>query len=99
MAGAMWPPHKDTVCNGIDLRTFPISSSNCLNIAWLKFAYLHSPQKEKFFNIFFYNLSGNKLLREQIEKNESEENIRLSWQKDLDSFKKIRSKYLIYSEQ
>ncbi|MBQ2077100.1 MAG: DUF1343 domain-containing protein, partial [Bacteroidales bacterium] len=35
--------------------------------------------------------------RKQIENGVSEEEIRSSWSKDLERFKEIRSKYLIYS--
>ena len=61
--------------------------------------YRRVPQ-DKFFqkNNFFEKLTGNKELRKQIEAGMSEEEIRATWQPALDEFKKIREKYLIYSE-
>jgi uncharacterized protein YbbC (DUF1343 family) len=49
-------------------------------------------------NNFFEKLAGNGELRKQIEQGMSEEEIRATWQPALDDFKKIREKYLIYSE-
>ena len=47
---------------------------------------------------FFEKLSGNGELRKQIEAGMSEEEIRATWQADLDRFKQIRKKYLIYPD-
>ena len=41
-------------------------------------------------------LCGNSLVREQIEAGRSLKEIKMSWQKDLSGFKKLRRKYLIY---
>lgn len=49
-----------------------------------------------FFNSFFDKLSGNTQLKNQIHSGESAEKIVLSWQPDLNRFKRIREKYLIY---
>jgi uncharacterized protein YbbC (DUF1343 family) len=49
-----------------------------------------------FFKKGFNNLAGNQKLQEQITNGISEKDIKLSWQKNLNNFKKIRSKYLIY---
>ena len=47
---------------------------------------------------FFEKLAGNKELRKQLEAGMSETEIRATWQPALNEFKKIREKYLIYSE-
>ena len=44
----------------------------------------------------FNKLAGNNTLQQQIINKKSEKEIRASWQKNLDSFKKIREKYLLY---
>ncbi|MBC7642807.1 MAG: DUF1343 domain-containing protein, partial [Flavobacterium sp.] len=49
-----------------------------------------------FFNSFFTKLVGTKKLQQQIETGLSEVEIRKSWKKGLQEFKKIRAKYLIY---
>jgi uncharacterized protein YbbC (DUF1343 family) len=69
-----------------------------LDLDFLLKAYQWYPDKSKFFNSFFERLAGTKELREQIEKGMTARQIRESWEKDLDSFKKIRAKYLIYTD-
>ena len=49
-------------------------------------------------NHFIDKLAGSDQLRTQIDKGMSEKEIRSSWQPKLQEFKKIRSKYLIYSD-
>ena len=51
-----------------------------------------------FFSPFFDKLAGNSQLKEQIAKGMSEDVIRLSWQKELEAFKKMRKKYLLYKD-
>ena len=68
----------------------------CIN--YLIRAYNLSPQKDKFFNPFFEKLAGTKLLRQQIIEGKSEAEIRASWQPELEKFKKIRKKYLLYED-
>ena len=58
--------------------------------------YKTANKKEDFFNSFFDKLAGTDQLRKQIEKGLSQEEIKLSWQKDIEKFKKIRQKYLLY---
>ena len=45
----------------------------------------------------FHRLAGNKELENQIKNQISESEIKKSWEKDLNDFKKIREKYLIYN--
>ncbi len=42
--------------------------------------------------------SGNDTLQKQISLNQSETKIRKSWEKDLNNYKKIRVKYLLYPD-
>lgn len=69
-----------------------------IKLIWLVKAYDWYPEKEKFFNSFFEKLAGTKELRKQIESGTSIVDIKKSWQKDLDVFKKIRKKYLLYKD-
>ena len=59
-------------------------------------AYKHSSEKEEFFNPFFTKLAGQTKLRVQIENGLDVAEIRKSWQKGLEKFKKIRANYLLY---
>jgi len=61
-------------------------------------AYHHFPEKEHFFNNFFERLTGTSELRRQIIAGYNAVEIRASWQEDLNSFHKIRSKYLLYPD-
>jgi uncharacterized protein YbbC (DUF1343 family) len=60
--------------------------------------YKNSGLKEKFFNPYFRNLAGNDVLKEQIMSGKSEEEIRKTWASDLQKFKEVRKKYLIYPD-
>ncbi|MFW5886235.1 MAG: DUF1343 domain-containing protein, partial [Bacteroidota bacterium] len=69
-----------------------------LSFEYLKDAFINTNHHGKFFNNFFYNLAGNKELKRQVENNMSDSLIKASWQKDLNDFKKIREKYLLYPD-
>ncbi len=69
-----------------------------VRLLWLIRAYSWYPDKKKFFNSFFEKLVGNGELRKQIESGMDEYAIRATWQKDIDAFKKIRKKYLLYED-
>ena len=94
------PPYEDTLCNGIDLtgKGFAVHSNKELDLSILTLMYQRYPDKSKFFNNFFNKLAGNSELQEQIKKNVSPAEIKESWKADLDAFKLIRKKYLLYSE-
>lgn len=47
-------------------------------------------------NNFFDKLAGTTQLREQLNQGMTEEDIRATWTEGLDSFKKVRAKYLLY---
>ena len=55
-----------------------------------------TPKTQKFFGETFTIHAGNTKLQKQIEQGLSEKEIRETWEKDLEDFKKIREKYLIY---
>lgn len=70
-------------------------NTNKINLEWIINAY-NQLKGEKFFNNFFVKLSGTKDLQQQIEQGMTESEIRATWQDDLDDYKKIREKYLMY---
>jgi uncharacterized protein YbbC (DUF1343 family) len=92
--GAKDPLYNGKECFGEDLTAYP--KLNRLELKWLLKAYKNTGDKTKFFNAFFTKLAGTKKLQQQIESGISEEKIRESWKNDLESFKKMRIKYLIY---
>lgn len=92
------PPFENQLCKGIKV-SFEKRPPQ-LNLSWLMTMYSSYPNKEKFFSSpgFFDKLAGNTLLRKQVVSGASEDEIRASWQKDLDSYKAIRKKYLLYPD-
>jgi uncharacterized protein YbbC (DUF1343 family) len=92
--GAKDPLYNGKECFGEDLTKYP--KLNRLELKWLLKAYKNTTDKTKFFNAFFTKLAGTKKLQQQIESGISEEKIRESWKTDLEIFKKMRMKYLIY---
>lgn len=92
--GAKDPVHNGKECFGEDLSSYPKLTR--LELKWLIKAYQNTGDKTKFFNSFFTKLAGTKKLQTQIENGTPESKIRQTWQKDLTSFKKMRTKYLIY---
>ncbi|MBW1617092.1 DUF1343 domain-containing protein [Empedobacter falsenii] len=98
--GATSPKFKDEVCYGEDLSDVPYQSA--INLKWLINAYKNNT-KQPFWTmngkkLWIDQLSGTDELRKQIEAGLSEAEIKATWQKDLEAFKKIRAKYLIYKE-
>ena len=64
---------------------------------WLIETFNESKDKENFFNSFMPKLAGTKKMQQQIEQGLSSEEIKKTWQADIENFKKIRLKYLIYN--
>ncbi len=93
------PKFKNQACYGTGLQGYYktiYEKPNQLSLSWLLGYYHIYPNKDQFFTSFFEKLSGTKELRMQMESGMTEEQIRLSWQKDLQEFKSRREKYLIY---
>ncbi len=80
---------------GLDLRN---STDSVFTLKYLLEMYNHYPQKDEFFNSFFIKLIGDKRVYNAIKEQKSEEEIRKIWQKDLEKFKLVRKKYLIYPD-
>ncbi|MEC3907259.1 DUF1343 domain-containing protein [Tamlana sp. 2201CG12-4] len=93
--GAKHPKYKSMLCYGENLmHDKPL---NRLNLSWLIKAYNNTKNKDEFFNSFFTKLAGTKKLQQQIEAGLSEEEIKASWQDNLNSFREIRKTYLMYN--
>ncbi len=71
------------------------NNTNQIHLQWIIDSYQQLKDK-KFFTNYFRLLSGNDTLQQQIESGLDENQIRASWQKELDAFQKIRQKYLMY---
>lgn len=88
------PPQENKLCYGLDLRQVEIPKK--IDLHYLLEMYKAFPDKEKFFIPFFERLAGNTALRQQIKDGLTEDQIRASWQKDLDAYKEMRKKYMLY---
>ncbi len=97
--GAQSPPFLNKRCQGEDLSKIAVPFQ--FSLKYIILAYQNwIGNKDSFFlkNLFFDKLAGNDKLRKQIIKKLSEEEIRKSWKSDLDKFKRIRKKYLLYED-
>jgi uncharacterized protein YbbC (DUF1343 family) len=99
------PPQEGKMCKGIDLQYFTMDSlrrQDQINLSLLLNAYRDFPDKENFFlpnkNRFFELLAGSNNLRKQIISQVPEAEIRATWAADLELFRVIRKKYLLYEE-
>jgi len=92
--GSSRPKNNGLVCFGEQLSS--VQNFKKIELKYLINSYNNSSNKDQFFNSFFIKLSGTKKLKDQIINNLTEKEIRASWSKGLNNFKKIRSKYLIY---
>ncbi len=97
--GAKYPKHEGKRCNGFDLSgTEPL---NQLKLEWLIQFYNANTayaKDEAFFNSFFTKLAGTEKLQQQIQEGRSEADIKASWKTDLDAYRAVRAKYLIYKD-
>lgn len=92
--GAKHPKHKNTLCYGEDLKATKVDG---MTLKWVISAYKNATDKSKIFNTKnFTTHAGTEVLQQQIEQGLTEAEIKASWQEDLEAYKKIRAKYLIY---
>ena len=91
--GAKYPKHNAKICFGEDLRTK--ETLHQLDLSYLISAYKQNTAKE-FFNDFFTKLAGTKKIQQQIEQGLSVNEIKNSWKEDLQKFRIVREKYLLY---
>ncbi len=95
------PVLKGQECKGVDLRYLRDPGHERparIDLQWLMFAYSHFPDTGEFFNDYFEKLAGNDILRKQIIMGLTEDEIRESWKEDLEKFKTVREKYLLYKD-
>lgn len=110
-AGAKEPKLKDQLCYGWNLyadnKSILKQLNNQVQIKYVLDAYQAFPDKEKFFLVpkagniqfsSFNRLAGGSELMAQLKAGKKEAEIRKSWQPKLDQFKKIRKKYLLYTD-
>ena len=91
--GAKWPPYENKKCFGVSWigqkPEYQFSLTPIIN-AYQKM------ETDSFFNSYFEKLAGNSRLRKQIESGMTEVEIKNTWKKELEAYKKKRAKYLLY---
>jgi uncharacterized protein YbbC (DUF1343 family) len=93
--GSKYPKEEGKTCFGKDLSKH--SKMNEVSLRWVLDAYTNCTDKTKFFNTSgFTKHAGTEDLQRQIEAGLSEAAIKATWQKELEEFKVIREKYLMY---
>jgi len=91
-----YPKHENLTCYGIDFRG--IDYQEGFTLKYLIEFYQKADFKDKFFTDYFYKLVGNRQLMEQIKKGIPEDEIKASWQAELEAYKIVRKKYLLYPD-
>ncbi len=111
--GAREPKLKDQLCYGWNVSGTTEETlkkiDNKIQLTWLINAYKLFPDKSNFFiaakkekleetDYYFNKLAGNAMLMQQVKNGVSENDIRKTWEPQLNNFKKIRKKYLLYAD-
>lgn len=95
------PMYKGDTCWGRDLRQYYPAhpgEKGKLKLTWLIDSWVNSGLDQRFFNDFFDHLAGTRMLRNQIMTGVPEEEIRKGWEPELERFRNIRIKYLLYPD-
>lgn len=99
--GAMQPKYNGELCHGhnlVDFGTQYLKNSKNIYLFWLIGTYNDTPDKNTFFDENFNFHAGNSILQQQIKEGKKESVIRQSWVKDIEAFKLVRKKYLLYAD-
>ena len=95
------PVYMGKICYGTDFRSMPVADlqqMRGLNLRWLIDTYKTMGKGEAFFTDYIDKLAGTGNLRKQILEGETDDQIKQSWQGDLDRFRILRKKYLLYDD-
>ena len=95
------PTQENKDCRGFLLSKFGknyVRGSGKLYLYCLVELYKNDSAKTHFFNDFFDKLAGSDQIRKHIEEGMGEGEIRSYWKKDLEKYKLVRKKYLLYPD-
>lgn len=93
------PKYKDEICYGLDLRkeNWVQNHPRIVELKWL-IIFNRDLHDSTFMDKNFNWHSGNDKLQEQIKANMTPSDIRRSWYAEIETFKAIRKKYLLYKD-
>ncbi|MBR3590123.1 MAG: DUF1343 domain-containing protein [Alistipes sp.] len=99
-AGSKNPPHNGVLCYGVDLREVADEDiwAEGINIGYVVDAYHNLAIGEEFFKPMFEKLIGIGWVREMIVAGATAEEIEARWASDVEEFKLLRKRYLLYKE-
>lgn len=99
-AGSATPPHSGKLCHGVDLRELDNEAiwSEGLDLSYVIDAYNDLQMGEKFFTQMFEKLIGVDYVRRMIIEGRSAADIEAMWAEDVEVFKQLRKKYLLYKD-
>ena len=101
VAGAKNPPQLNQLCFGVNLSRKPQEEiiKRGFDLTYVIDAYRNLNIGERFFTPFFTKLVGVDYVQKMIMEGRSNEEIRAVWQPELEKYKEMRRKYLIYKEE
>jgi uncharacterized protein YbbC (DUF1343 family) len=99
-AGSATPPHSGKLCHGVDLRELDNEAiwSEGLDLSYVIDAYNDLQMGDKFFTQMFEKLIGVDYVRRMIIEGRSAADIEAMWAEDVEAFKQLRKKYLLYKD-
>tara|TARA_R110000796_G_scaffold67449_3_gene154741 strand:- start:65719 stop:66963 length:1245 start_codon:yes stop_codon:yes gene_type:complete len=96
--GSKTPKQNGKLCYGLDLTKEDTNFLNSVDLKWIIDAYTNTKDKGLFFiTSGFTKHAGTEKLQKQIEAGMTAEEISASWQPDIEKFRAIRKKYLMYN--
>lgn len=100
VAAASKPPYMGERCYGVDLREMAEEEiwREGFNLEYVIDAYRDLAMGEKFFKPMFEKLVGVAWVREMIIEGRSAEEIEACWSEDVELYKVLRRRYLLYEE-
>lgn len=99
--GAKNPRYKGQTCYGRDLRLLDDEEiiRRGVDLSYVIDAYnLMGCPGDEFFTPMFEKLIGRSYVREMIKEGKSAEEIKATWTQEVEEFKKLRRRYLLYAE-
>ena len=99
-AGSKTPPHSGKLCYGEDLRAVADEEiwREGVNLEYIIDAYRDLNMGDKFFTPMFEKLIGVCYVREMIKEGRTAEEIEAQWHEELEAYRALRKRYLIYEE-
>ncbi|WP_338793186.1 DUF1343 domain-containing protein [Bernardetia sp. MNP-M8] len=100
--GAKYPPLENKLCYGIKYQTQKLENNFSLKPIIEFYQTMKDKElankKDIFFNSYFNTLAGNDKLQTQMKEGLTEKEIKATWQKELENYKIMRKKYLLYED-